>query len=289
MGRLAARQYGVVARSQLVALGMPPAAIDSWVERKRLYVVHRSVYAVGHRALSGRGRLMAAVLACGPDAVASHRTAAWLWELMPDRRSVIDVTVPTRRRARPNIAVHTSPLEQADRGTIDGIPVTSLPRTLLDVAEIVVPRQLARAVEEAERRQVLDLVAIEQMMSRGRRRRGLGRLRAAVAPYKPPPFTRSELERRFTELIHEAGLPLPSQNVYLHGYEVDAVWEDQRLIVELDGYEYHHTRAAFERDRQRDAMLRAEGWTVLRFTWRQVANDPETVIAALRTTLTQPW
>jgi hypothetical protein len=270
-------------------LGMPAAAIDSWVERERLHVVRRSVYAVGHSLLSGHGRVMAAVLTCGAHAVASHRTAAWLWDLMPDRRAVIDVTVSTRRRARLGIAVHRSSLEEADRGTVEGIPVTSLPRTLLDVAEVVDPRRLARAVEEAERRRLLDLAAIEEVMSRGHGRHGLRRLQAAIATYRPRPFTRSELEQRFMDLVQDAGLPLPSQNMYLHGFEVDAVWHDHKLIVELDGYEFHHTKDAFERDRDRDARLRAGGWTVLRFSWRQVIDQPATVIAALRATLTQPW
>jgi hypothetical protein len=205
---------------------------------------------------------------------------------LADGRAVIDVTVPTRRRARPGISVHTSPLDRADRATIDGIPVTSLSRTLLDLAEVVKPRQLERAVEAAEASGQFDLAAVDEVISRCRGRRGLGRLGAALAAYRPPPFTRSELEQRFTELVQEAGLPLPSQNVHRHGYEVDAVWENERIIVELDGYEHHRTRAAFERDRDRDARLRAKGWTVLRFTWRQVVNDPQTVIAALRATLT---
>ena len=268
---------------------MPPAAIDSWVERERLYVVHRSVYTVGHDLLSGRGRLMAAVLACGPLAVISHRTAAWLWDLLPDRRSVIDVTAPTRRRARRGIAVHTSRVPGMERAEVDGIPVTSVSRTLLDVSEVVRPRQVERAVEAAERHGLLDVLTVEEAIARGYGRRGIGRLQDALAAHRPPPFTRSELEQRFTELVQKAGLPPPTQNAYLHGFEVDAVWEGHRLVVELDGYEHHHTRAAFERDRNRDALLRAEGWTVLRFSWRQVVHEPETVVAALRATLTQPW
>ena len=279
----------MVARTQLVELDVSAATIDSWVKERRLHLLHRSVYAFGHQALGPRGRVMAAVLACGARAVASHRTAAWLWDLLPDHRAVVDVTAPTRRRGRLGIAVHTSRIEEADRGTVDGIPVTSLSRTLLDVAEVIPPRQLARAVEEAERRRLLDLGAIEEAMARGAGRRGLGRLEAALATYRPPPFTRSELENKFMELVHEAGLPPPSQNVYLNGFEVDACWADHKLVVELDGYEYHRTRAAFERDRERDARLRAEGWLVLRFSWRQVVSDPESVVAALRATLTQPW
>jgi very-short-patch-repair endonuclease len=268
---------------------MRPGGIDAWVARERLHVVHRSVYAIGHEPLTGRGRLMAAVLASGPEAVVSHRTAAWLWDVLPDHRSTIDVTAARHRRGQRGITLHRSKLDEADRAAVEGIPVTSLARTLLDVAEVIPPRRLARAVEEAERRRLLDLTAVHDVIARGIGRRGVGRLRKAIVAYRPAPFTRSELERRFTDLVRHAGLPLPSQNVYLHGFEVDAVWESHRLVVELDGYDYHRTRAAFERDRKRDARLHAEGWTVLRFSWRQIMYAPETVVAALRTTLTQSW
>ncbi len=245
---MAAGQHGVVGRSQLLELGMRPGGIDAWVARERLHVVHRSVYGIGHEPLTGHGRLMAAVLASGAQAVISHRTAAWLWDILPDHRSTIDVTTARHRRGQRGIMLHRSRLDEVDRAAIEGIPVTSLARTLLDVAEVIPPRQLARAVEEAERRQLFDLTAVRDVIARGAGRRGVGRLRTALTASCPPPFTRSELERRFRELLHQTGFPLPSQNVYLHGFEVDALWEDHKLIVELDGYDYHRTRAAFERD-----------------------------------------
>jgi len=287
VGRLARRQHGVVARAQLVDLGMSPSGVDSWVERERLCIVHRSVYAVGHQPLSRYGRVMAAVLASGTGAVISHRTAAWLWNLMSDNRAVIELTVPNHRRAKRGIVLHTSHVTGADRTLIDGIPVTSLARTLIDIAQRARPHDLRRAIEAAERTGRFDLAAVDEVMTR--RPRGTAPLRAALAQLRPTGFTRSELERRFMELVDEAGLPLPSQNVYLDGYEVDAVWEEQRVVVELDGYEFHRTRAAFERDRERDAKLQAEGWRVLRFSWRQVVFEPETVVRALERTLTQSW
>lgn len=287
MSELATAQHGVVSRRQLIGLGLSPSAVDGWVKEKRLCPVQRSVYAVGHEAFGPLTRVMAAVLALGDGAVASHRTAAMLWSLLPDARTTIDVTVPTRRRGRAGVAVHTSCLAATDLTTIDGVPVTSPARTLLDIAETVSARQLERAIEESERAGLFDLAALEDVMDRGIGRRGLGRLRAALAHLHPTGLSRSELERRFMELVKQAGLPLPSQNVNLHGYEVDAVWKDQRIVVELDGYEYHRTRTAFERDRQRDARLQAAGWRVLRFSWRQVVMAPETVVTALRRTLTQ--
>jgi very-short-patch-repair endonuclease len=286
---LAAGQHGVVGRSQLLELGMRPGAIDTWVARERLHVVHRSVYAIGHEPLTARGRLMAAVLASGPGAVASHRTAAWLWGLLPDVRSVIDVTVSVRRRGRAGIAIHQSTLADQDRSRADGIPVTAVPRTLLDVAEVVNPRLLERAIDAAERSRRFDLTALDELIARSHGRHGLKRLREGLGAHRPPTVSRSELERRFMELLAAADLPLPSQNANLHGYEVDAVWEQHKLIVELDGYEFHRTRSAFERDRERDAALQALGWRVLRFSWRQVIDDPASVVAALRPTLTQPW
>lgn len=267
---------------------MRPGGIDAWVARQRLTVVFRGAYAIGHEPLNRRGRLMAAVLASGPAAVLSHRSAGWLRNVLKDNRPAIDVTVPSRRRGQAGIVVHESWLDEPDRAVVDGIPVTSLARTLLDLAEVVPRWRLDRAIEEAEHSGTLDLRAIDAVVARANGRHGLGRLTAALAAYRPLPFTRSELERRFTELIRAAGLPPPSQNVYLHGFEVDAVWHDRRLIVELDGYESHRTRQAFERDRERDACLAEHGWRVLRFTWLQVVHEPETVVGALRRTLTQP-
>lgn len=223
---------------------------------------------------------MAAVLACGRHAVASHRTAAWLWGLLTDNRPVVDVTVPTHRRGRDRIRIHQARLQDPDRAVVDGIPVTSVARTLLDIAA---GGDVERPIAEAERRSLFDLQAIEDVTERAHGHRGIGRLRAAIASHRSSPLARSELEHRFRQLIERSDLPLPSFNVTVHGYEVDALWQPQRVVVELDGYEFHCTRAAFERDRKRDAELTALGYRVLRFTWLQVPN----ALGTIRSTLTQ--
>jgi very-short-patch-repair endonuclease len=282
---LAERQYGVVARDQLFALGLESAAIEWRLSRGRLHAVHRGVYSVGRRGLSGRGHWLAAVLAVGPGAVLSHRTAAALWELgvTPARR--VDVTVHSRsRRNRPGIAVHlTRELLDRDRTRRAGIPVTSVARTLLDLAEVIPKRRLERAVEEAERLRLFDLRAIDDVCERGTGRRGLGALRAAVEAQRPSaPFTRSELERILIDLCRENDLPRPLVNHWVCGFEVDAVWPEQRLVVEVDGYEFHRTRAAFERDRARDAALQVAGFRVLRFTRRGLERERDAVAPTLR-------
>ena len=137
VGRLARSQHGVVARSQLIELGMSASGVDAWVERERLQVVLRGVYSIAHAPLTRRGWLMAAVLASGRGAVASHRTAASLWELLPDNRAAIDVTVPNRRRPKGPVVLHVSRLRSSDHASVDGIPVTGIPRTLADIAPCV--------------------------------------------------------------------------------------------------------------------------------------------------------
>ena len=194
---------------------------------------------------------MAAVLACGPAALLSHQSGAAHWELLASARSRIDVIAPRSRTVRPGIAVHRiRHMHPADRALKDGIPVTTVARTLLDLAAAIPLRQLKRALEQAERLRLFDLKAIERLLSRSRGHRGRSALVALLGAYSgPPPATRSELERRFLDICSDAGLPRPLVNVFIAGFEVDAVWPDRRLVVELDGYRFHHTREAFERDR----------------------------------------
>ena len=165
----------------------------------------------------------------------------------------------------------------------DAIPVTSISRTLLDLAQVSPQRQLRRALDESERLGLFDLRALERLIARSNGHRGLGRLKAAIRDYRgPPPITRSELERLFLDLCHEAGLPRPQTNTLVEGYEVDAAWLDHRLVVELDSHEYHGTRAAFENDRVRDAILQAAGYRVIRITHRRMEDAPADVVRLLR-------
>jgi hypothetical protein len=175
-----------------------------------------------------------------------------------------------------------------DLAVRDGIPVTSVAHTLLDLAEIVDRRGLERIFEEAERRRLLDLRAVEQACARGHGRRGLKPILAHLRTLGPAPQTRSELERRFVALCRELALPPPDVNALVAGFEVDAVWNDRGLVVELDGYEYHGTRLAFERDRARDAALQVAGYRVVRVTYRRLAEEPETVAETVRGLLAQP-
>jgi hypothetical protein len=175
-----------------------------------------------------------------------------------------------------------------DLAVRDGIPVTSVARTLLDLAEIMDRRGLERMFEEAERTRLLDLRAVEQACARGHGRRGLKPILSHLRTLGPAPETRSELERRFVALCRELALPLPEVNALVAGFEVDAVWNDRGLVVELDGYEYHGTRLAFERDRARDAALQVAGYRVVRVTYRRLAEEPEKVAETVRGLLAQP-
>jgi hypothetical protein len=235
--------------------------------------------------LDVRGRWLGAVLACGPSSVLSHRSAAALWDLLVTGGSLVDVSARRSRTRRPGIAIHRGQLHTEDRACHEGIPVTSVARTLVDIAKLVSRRQLERAVEKAEILGLFDLAAVDALIARNPRRPGLPTLRAVLGDYLEPAFTRSELERRFLDLCRAGGLPPPSANVFIAGFEVDAAWPDSRLVVELDGHEFHRTRAAFERDRVRDAALQVAGYRVLRITHRRLHKEPEALIAQVRTLL----
>src|SRR5207302_645130 len=266
-------QHGVVAHRQLVELGLGRKAIQYRLAAGRLHRLHLGVYAVGHPRVTGPGRWMAAVLACGDGALLSHRSAGALWGIGSGAGSRVDVTAIGRsRRGHPGITLHqVRGLHPDDRARRDGVPVTSLARTILDLAEVLNRSQLARAFEEAERLQLLDVRAIRRLCERSAGRRGLGPLGNLLSNHmRPLPETRSELERLFVDLCRAAALPPPALNVSVAGFEVDAVWQDRGLVVELDGFAFHRTRAAFERDRARDATLQLAGYRVLRLTARRL-------------------
>ncbi|MGH2953942.1 MAG: hypothetical protein ACRDK9_07965 [Solirubrobacterales bacterium] len=231
---------------------------------------------------------MAAVLAFGEGALLSHRHGAALWGLLAPVETAIDVTVDSRngRVRRKGLAPHRSRLHPEDREHRYGIPVTSVARTLLDLAEVVGPTQLQRAYEAAERLELLDMREIERVLARSNGRRGVGVLRDLVS-YDPAAAARarSELERLFLDLVRESDLPTPLVNTYVEDLEVDACWPGARLVVELDGYEFHQGRFAFERDRAKIAQLRLAGHEVLPLTYRQVTRQSAWVAATVRTLL----
>lgn len=216
-------------------------------------------------------------------AVASHGSAAYLWGIYRYAAERIDVTAPIRRRAKREFVVHfSSILAPEDRGERQGIPVTSVPRTLMDLAIRKKPAQIDRLLERTEELGLLDLHAIEDVLDRAGGHRGRGRLRRALALYQPDPsFTRSHFEKLFRRHVARAGLALPSMNFNAHGYELDAYWPDLRFAVELDLFETHGSRAAFERDRLRQEELKLLGIESIRITRPRLRREPEAVIRNL--------
>ena len=284
---LAARQHGVVALWQLSSLGLGARGAQHRAVSGRLHRIHRGVYAVGHPRLGAAGARMAAVLACGIGAVLSQRSAAALWGLLATAAARLDVTAASRGRSGPaGVVLHrTRCLEPVDVTERDGVPVTSLARTLVDLAAVVSDDQLARAVHEAEVLRLLDVGAVLEAIDRLPGRRGTGHLRALMAE-PDPGLTRSELERRFVGLCRTGGLPLPRLNAAVEvaggSFEVDALWPRERLIVELDGAHVHATRRAFHADRRRDAALAAQGHLVVRLTWQRVTRERAATTEELR-------
>ena len=280
IGALAERQHGVVSRAQLLELGIGRDAIDRRLQLGRLRQVHRGVYTIGHRLLTQDGRWTAAVLAYGPHAVLSHRAAAALWGMRGGTQ--VEVTVPGGLRGRSGIQVHRAKLPPDERTTHRTIPTTTVPRTLLDLSGAVGSSQLRSALREAEHLRLTDPLTLQDLANRYPRRPGLKAIRALLAEASiGARIIRSELEERFQDFLIRAGLPLPRTNVVIEGFEVDCVWPEQRLIVELDGHASHSPTHAFEVDRARDRRLEAAGWRVIRVTWRQLEQEPELVEADL--------
>jgi hypothetical protein len=255
--------------------------MDRWTQARRIRRVHRGVYTVVPGRLSLRSRWMASVLACGSEAALSHRSAAALWGFLRPRSAQIDVT-SMRGRNRGGLCIHRAPIDAREQAIVDSIPVTSVARTLLDLAEVVDEHTLRRAFEEADRLHLLEMAALEELCGRSHGRRGLRALRPLIAAAREPTTTASPLEDRFADLCEEYWLPRPATNALVLGHEVDALWPKHRLVVEMDGYAFHSHRAAFERDRSRDAAFVAGGYTVVRLTHRRLEVEPEAVADQLR-------
>jgi hypothetical protein len=281
LATLVARQHGVVTRKQLEELGHSGGAVDGWVRRGRVHRIRRGVYAVGHTVLTDEGRWMAAVLACGAGAALSHRSAAALWGIGAREARDVDVTAARTRHPMAGIAVHRSRrLDRDEVTTLRNVPVTTLPRTIVDLADVLAERDLARAVHEAQVVHSLGDRALHEAVAKAHGRRGAGRLRNVVG--EGPDRSRSELERRFLRLCDRHGLPRPVVNETVAGLECDFVWRERRLVAETDGWRYHRTRRAFELDRRRDQQLARAGFRTLRFTHRQVESGDGEVAATLR-------
>jgi very-short-patch-repair endonuclease len=281
----ARQQHGVVTRAQLLELGLGTEAISHRLRNGRLHPLMRGVYIAGRPAVDRRGRWMGAVLACGPDALLSHRSAAALWRMHESRAGAIDVSVPDRVvRRRPGIRVHRRARLDAKRCRVeDGIPVTDPVSTLIDLALCVTREELEAAINEADHRNLVKAERLREALDSFPGQPGVGRVRRLL---DSPTFavTQTRLEQRFLPIAHMAGLPLPRTQVWLNGYRVDFHWPELGLVVETDGLRYHRTPAKQAADQRRDQAHVAAGLVTLRFTHWQVFYEPAHVRAVLATT-----
>lgn len=289
LAELATRQHGVVSLAQLtLELGYSHSAVSRAAAVGRLHRLYRGVYAVGHMSISLHGRCLAAVFACGPEALLSHHSAAWLWGLASWSPIPLSVTAPGPRAARASIRLRRARgLVAEDRAEIDRIPVTAVPRTALDLAATLRDRQLLRLLERAEELRLFDLRHFDHLLARVHGHPGAGRLRRALDAYRPAPFTRSGAERRLRELLIAAGLPRPVTGFVEAGYELDFYWPDVRFAVELDLYETHGSHQAFERDRERQEDLKLEEVEMVRITGRRLDREPKQVVERITRLLAQ--
>lgn len=318
---IALHQHGVIQRRQLLAAGVTAAMVESRLRSGILRRVHTGVYLLGHLRGPLEPRLaaeMAAVLACGRDVLVSHRSAAGLHELLsgPGQRSatqparaaeappsaggrgrvgkagaewrIVDVAfpgdrTPTRRRG---IRGHRAgSLETDDRAVVEGVPVTAPARTILDLSAVVAARELEGVIARAERLGLVSTRDLRRLVDRCRGRAGAPLLRSIVEREGGALLTRSEAEARFADLVRGSGLPTPEANVMVHGYEVDFLWRDHRVAVEVDGFAFHASRHSFAGDRRRDADLLVLGIRTMRITWSQIVNEPKSTLVRLALTL----
>ncbi len=287
MLEIARLQHGVASRTQLLDAGASASMISRWLRSHRLVQFHRGVYAIGHDVVDLRGRWMAAVLSAGGRSALSHRSAGALWGICSQGAvsEVIRSSGPGRswpglsRRSRVGdraLRVHRSRvLIPADFTVRESIPVTTPPRTLLDLAAVFSAPKLESAVALAEKNRLIDIDDLEEVAARGPGWRGVKKLRRILEVWNGESTqTRSELEDRFLTFCREEGVAVPSVNVLVAGHEVDCLWGAARLVVELDGFAHHCDRATFERDRVRDLDLRRAGYEVIRVTFRMLAENP---------------
>jgi len=271
----------MVARWQLLTLGLGEGSIRYRLSIGRLHQVHRSVYAVGHRRLTQQGLWIAATLACGPGALLSHRSAGALWDVCGRGRQVEVTVVGRAGRSRTQIRIHRAGrLDAEDRAAEGEIPVSSPARTLFDLAEVLDRESLERAFERAERRRLLDLRALDRVRERNPGRRALKPLAALLPSLGPVADLASELE-----LCESEGIELPLTNTLVEGHEVDCLWPAARLVVELDSRAFHAGWVAGERDRRRDLDLKRGGYEVVRVTWRMLDEDTPKLLGLLRSSL----
>ncbi len=274
-------QRGKVSRRQLRAAGVSDKQIHLRLRKGRMHREQRGVYAVGHSAPVALGPETAALLACGDHAALSHQSAARLWKLIPEGDGPVHVTVRGRHGARPRgVTVHrTTTLNRGDVRVIEGLPVTSPARTLIDIATDLDDRTFERAVDEALVQRLVSEQQLGAAVAQARGHRGAPILAALLERQREPAITWSQAEDRYLGLIRAAQLPEPRVNARVHGYMVDFYWPALGVVVEVQGYKFHSGRAAFERDTRKAARLTAAGITVSYVTWRQMEDEPYAVVA----------
>jgi very-short-patch-repair endonuclease len=291
LAALAKRQYGVASRAQLLGAGWSEGAIKKRIRGGRLHRLQAGVYLVGHELIPREGRWIAAVLSSGPEAVLSHWSAAALWGIRPSSRERIDVTVPHRSRSSGLIRRHISQLPADERTAEEGIPVTTVPRTIFDLATAESTDVIQNLLREAEFLELWDRLSLRDLVERYPGRRGVRRVRAALERLKEEPSgrKRTPLEERFAPFLRRQRLPLPRFNDWIlvagKRVQVDCHWPDLRQIVELDGWQGHKSRTAFREDRARDRRLSVAGYSVTRLTWNQLDDEPEAIASDLRSLL----
>lgn len=291
VAELARRQYGVASRRQLLEAGLNVKAIDYRLAIGRLHSLRQGVYAVGHQLIPREGRWLAAALASGPEAVLSHWSAAALWRIRPNSRSVIDVTTPRKSRSRDGIRRHQKALPDDEVTTERGIPVTSAARTIFDLAATEDTDAVVAMLRELEFRRLWGSLSLPDLVDRYPGERGRRRVLGALERLAEEPGGRrhSKLEERFAPFLQHHRLPQPRFNDWIllgpRRYRVDCHWPGTGQVVELDGWAGHGTRAAFRGDRARDRALRVAGYSVTRLTWNQLDDEPEQIAADLRALL----
>jgi very-short-patch-repair endonuclease len=287
MAALASKQHGVVSRDQLIDLGFEPGAIGRRLRAGRLHQMRRGVYAVGHLVATQEARWMAAVLACGPGAVLSHRSAAALWGLRASSSRAIEVTTPRKSRSRGSIHRHFSVLPPDEVTEHRGVPITTVPRTLFDLAAVSSADVVEHALRESEYHRLHDRLSLPDLLARYPGRCGTPTVRECLRRRRDLPAgrARSWLEVEFLPFLRRNGLPRPRLNAWLQvggrPIQVDCLWP-VRVVVELDGFAGHGTRSAFREDRARDRKLRVAGYGVIRIAPAQLEDEAEEIAADLR-------
>jgi hypothetical protein len=282
LARVADRQWGRVKWEQIEALGIARATVSNWLKQGYLHRRLPRVYAVGHISTSIEARIAEALLYAGPGAMLSHTTAAWWYGLLDEHPNTIHISTPHCRRSHAGIRVHAR--RDCERVWHRGFPLTPLPQLFLDLAASTSLNTVRRALAAADYKRILDAEAIERHAGPGRT--GSKRLRQALESHQPAlARTKSELERMFLAICEQQGWPTPDVNEFIAGWEVDVLWRDERIAIELDGHGNHHTPAQRRRDRRKDLALRKAGYTPVRYSEEQLEQQSDLIedVAGLRT------